>query len=623
MGPAATRQGAASWASGVPRALRRQWRRLHYKLRPPMARFIYDPAYERYIAGVPMDPLRADRILAFLNNEGLIRRDEISLPRPAALKNILLVHAPEYLDALQRPETVGSILGVAVSDDELEQLLDLQRLMVGGTIQATRWALANRCVAVNLGGGFHHAGRHRGTGFCVFNDIAVAIASLRQGEFADAVLVVDLDLHDGNGTREIFAEDATVHTFSIHNEHWGSTEAIASTSIALGAGVGDELYLGTLIKALPPVFESVRPGLVIYLAGCDAAGDDAIGNWGISSDGLLARDRFVVDMVRRHDVPLVVVLGGGYGDGAWRYSARFFSWLLTGSAIEPPSNEELTLLRFRQIKASLDPAHLTSLGTLGGWDLTEEDLVGIFPGMPHHTRFLDYFSKVGVELLLERFGILQQLRARGFKTPSVYLELDHPLGQTVRIFGDDERREPLVELRVRRSTREVPGFEVLQLEWMLLQNPREEFSENRPALPGQSHPGLGMLQEFFGWLVVMAETLSLDGVLFHPNHYHVAALSRRLTRFLDPQAEALFRTLASLLRRMPLEAASRAVDEGRVRDATTGGPVRWQGWPAVLPITERLRERTKGAAYEAAVDAARAQLNLALAPPERAAEPQT
>jgi len=579
-------------------------------------RFVYDPAYERHTAGVPLDPLRADRILAFLNNERLIRRDEISLPRPAALKNILLVHEPGYMDALQRPETVGAILGVEVSDNELEQVLDVQRLMVGGTIQATRWALANRCIAVNLGGGFHHAGPRSGSGFCVFNDIAVAVARLRQREFAEPVLVVDLDLHDGNGTREIFASDPTVHTFSIHNEHWGSAEAVASTSIALGAGVGDELYLGTLVKELPPVFDSLHPGLVIFLAGCDVAGDDAIGNWAITADGVLARDRFVVDMMRRHDVPLVVVLGGGYGDGAWRYSARFFSWLLTGSAIEPPSNEELTLLRFRQIKATLDPARLTSLEGPGGWDLTEDDLVGIFPGMPHHTRFLNYFSKVGVELVLERFGILQQLRARGFKTPSVHLELDHPLGQTVRIFGDDEHRELLVELRVRRSTREVPEFEVLHLEWMLLQNPREQFGEGRPALPGQHHPGLGMLQEFFGWLVVITETLSLDGIVFHPNHYHVAMLSRRLTRFLDPAAEALFRALGDVLRGMPLEAASRAVDDGRVIDSGTGQPVRWQGWPVVLATTARLREHTEGPEYEAAVDAARARLRLTFAPRE-------
>jgi acetoin utilization deacetylase AcuC-like enzyme len=608
--------------------LRRQWRRLRYAVRPPLVRFIYDPAYERHTAGIPTDPLRADRILAFLSNERLVRREEISVPRPAALKNVLLVHSPGYLEALQRPETLTGILGVPVDDDELEQALDLQRLMVGGTIQATRWALTTRCVAVNLGGGFHHAGRAQGAGFCVFNDVAIAIERLRQRGFAEPVLVVDLDLHDGNGTREIFSTDASVHTLSIHNEHWGDTRAVAATSIALGAGANDDLYLRTLHEMLPPVFESVRPGLVIYLAGCDVAGDDAIGNWKISSEGMLARDRLVVGLVRAHSAPLVVVLAGGYGDGSWRHSARFFSWLLTGSAIEPPSNEELTLLRFRQIKASLDPAHLTETKDASGWDLTEDDLVGFLPGVPRHTRFLGFFSRVGVELLLERFGILQQIRARGFKTPLVHLELDHPLGQTVRIFGDADRRELLVELRVHRSSRAVPGQEVLEVEWMLLQNPREQFGGARPALPGQQHPGLGMLPEFFGWLVVLAETLSLDGVLFHPNHYHVAAFSRRHARFLEPRAEALLRALHALFSALPLHEASRAVDEGRVVDAGNGEPVRWEGWSMVLPTTVRLRERTEGTAYEEAVDAAGAQLRLTLgrgpaAPGARGTDPSS
>ncbi|HLE60473.1 MAG TPA: hypothetical protein VI700_02955, partial [Thermoanaerobaculaceae bacterium] len=231
---ATTDRAASRRTSKVHRMLRRQWRRLRYAVRPPKVRFIYVPAYERHTAGVPMDPLRADRILAFLSNERLVRREEISPPQPAALKNVLLVHAPEYLEALQRPETLTDILGVPVSDNELEQVLDLQRLMVGGTIQATRWALTTQSVAVNLGGGFHHAGRARGAGFCVFNDMAIAIARLRQRGFAEPALVVDLDLHDGNGTREIFAADPSVHTFSVHNEHWGDTTAVAATSIALG-----------------------------------------------------------------------------------------------------------------------------------------------------------------------------------------------------------------------------------------------------------------------------------------------------------------------------------------------------------------------------------------------------
>ncbi len=614
MGPAPGDRAAAGRTSEFRRALRRQWRRLRYAVRPPDVRFIYDPAYERNTAGVPVDPVRADRILAFLANERLVRREEISLPRAAALKNILLVHTPEYLDALQDPETLTGILGVPVTDNELEQVLDLQRLMVGGTIQATRWALSSRCVAVNLGGGFHHAGRSSGTGFCVFNDVAVAIARLRQRGFGDPVLVVDLDLHDGNGTREIFADDPTVYTFSVHNEHWGSTEAVASTSIALGAGVGDELYLGTLLKALPPVVETVRPRLVVYLAGCDVAADDAIGNWKISAEGMLARDRFVVELVHRGGRPLVIVLGGGYGDAAWRYSSRLFSWLVTGTAIEPPDNEELTLLRFRQIKASLDPARLTLTKDGGGWELTEEDLVGIFPGVPRHTRFLQYFSKVGVELLLERFGILQQIRARGFKTPLVHLELDHPLGETIKIFGDADRSELLVELRVHRSTRAVPGCEVLEVEWLLLQNPRERFAEERGALPGQQHPGLGMLGEFFGWLVVLSETLALDGILFHPNHYHVAALARRYAHFLEPEAEALMRAIQELLVGVPLNEASRAVEDGRVLDARTRESLHWQGRPMVLLAIGRLRQLTEGEAHERRVLAARAEIQLTLAP---------
>ena len=599
------------------RALRRVWRRVRHALHPPSVRFIYDPAYERNIFGVPLDPLRADRILAFLSNERLIRREEISVPRPAALKNVLLVHTPEYLETLQRPETLTGILGVPVGDDELEQVLDLQRLMVGGTIQATRWALAGRCTAINLGGGFHHAGSGSGAGFCVFNDVAVAIARLRERGFAEPVVVVDLDLHDGNGTREIFAADPTVHTFSVHNENWGDVDAVASTSIALGADVGDELYLGTLLKALPPVVEAVRPGLVVYLAGCDVAAEDAIGNWRITAGGLIARDRFVIEQVRRVDARLVVVLGGGYGDAAWRPSARFFSWLLAGSAIEPPDNEELTLLRFRQIKAALDPAHLTATTAGGGWELTEEDLVGILPGVPRHTRFLQYFSKVGVELMLERLGILQQIRARAFKAPLVELELDHPLGQTLRIFGGADRGELLVELRVHRNARAVSGCEVLEVEWMMLQNPRELFTDDRGALPGQQHPGLGMLREFFGWLVVLAETLSLDGLLFRPNHYHIAGVSRRYGRFLDPSAEALVREIEELFKGKSLGEASRAVDGGRVVNAKTGEPVRWQGWPMVLPVTARLRERTEGEPYEHAVRNARAGVELTVLPEPR------
>ena len=597
------------------RVLARLGRSVRTRLDPPKVRLVYDPAYERAMAGVPLDPLRADRVLAFLANERLVRREEIELPRPAAMKNIVLVHTPEYVGSLQRADTLTAILGTSVDEREAEQVLDLQRLMAGGTIEASRLALANHGVAVNMGGGFHHAEAGRGMGFCVFNDVAIAIARLRGRGFGEKILVVDLDLHDGNGTRAIFAADPTVHTFSIHNDHWGPTEAVAATSIALGADVTDEVYLGTLLKALPPVFETHQPRLVFFVAGSDVAADDRLGNWKISAAGILARDRFVIEQARVRGVPLAMVLAGGYGDGAWRYPARTLAWLLAGSEIEPPNNEELTLLRFRQIKGRLDPLHLTQTGSGGGWELTEEDLVGILPGVPTQTRFLSYFSKVGIELMLERFGILEQLRARGFRQPTLGFDLDHPLGQTLRIWSAPDRRELLVEMRVGRSSRAIPGMEVLAVEWLLLQNPREDFTAERRRLPGQAHPGLGMLREFFGLLVILCEALELDGLIFNPATYHVAALSAPMISFLKPEGEATLRALQDALRGLGLDEASQAVSELRVVDADSGAPVPWQPCPMVLPVSERLRELVSGDDYEAAVRAARASLRYRLAPP--------
>jgi acetoin utilization deacetylase AcuC-like enzyme len=603
-----------SLLTGVRRGVRRQFRRLEHHFRPPRVRFVYEPKYERIVSGVPMDPLRADRILAFLANERLVRRDEISLPRPAAMKNLLLVHSARYLDSLQRPDTITGIMGVPICDADLEQVLDYQRLMCGGTIQATRLVRSTGCVTVHLGGGFHHAGPDRGMGFCVFNDVAVAIARLRKRGFEEPVLVVDLDLHDGNGTRAIFAQDPTVHTYSIHNQSWGEEEAAASTTIALGTGVGDEVYLGTLLKTLPAVAEAHKPGLIVYIAGCDVAADDRIGDWKISADAVFARDRLVVELAQRLHSRLVVVLGGGYGDAAWRYSARFLGWLLSGTDIEPPDNDELTLMRFRQIKRGLNPALLTEAGGGSGWELTEEDLVGILPGIPHQTRYLSYFSKVGVELLLERLGIMQQLRTRGFRNPTVTLELDHPLGQTLRILSDPVERALLVELRVQRSTRVVAGMEVLVVEWLLLQNPREAFSEERKALPGQQHPGLGMLRELFGWLVVLAETLELDGLFFYPSQYHLAALSRRYARFLHPEHEASYRALEAVLAGTRLHDASSALGDGRIVNGRDGAPVRWEPYPLVIPVSPRLREHVSDEAYERRVEEALVALDLRIRP---------
>jgi acetoin utilization deacetylase AcuC-like enzyme len=548
-----------------------------------------------------MDPLRGEKVMGALEEAGLLGPDLVFEPRPASLQNLLRVHTPEYLAAVQEPEALTRILGVEVAAREAESTLDLQRLMAGGTIQATRLALRSGGVAVHLGGGFHHAMPGAGLGFCVFNDVAVAVRRLRSRGFAEPVLVVDLDLHDGNGTRAVFADDPTVHTFSIHNDHWGDTEAVASTSIALGAGVEDGRFLEVLRAELPPVFVSVRPGLVLYLAGTDPAADDPIGNWRLTARGLLERDRLVTSLARGEgrEVPMVVLLAGGYGRHAWRYTARYALWLASGREMEPIDEEELALRRFRRLGRDLRYAESIDDGL--PFTLTADDLAGLGVAPAGPPRFLGYFSHHGVELLLERAGVLPQLRARGFRTLRVELEGREAPGETLRITCEDRGGEVLVEMRAGRSRSAVAGMEVIAVEWLLLQNPREVFSDRRPRLPGQQHPGLGLLRDFMGWLVVVCEAHGLDGIYFVAAHYHIAVQSRRLVRPVRPADEARLRAMGAALSGVPLSEATAAVEQGRLVDARTGQGASWDPVATVLPVSERLRGLVEGPDYEEAV----------------------
>ncbi|MCD4750231.1 MAG: histone deacetylase [Thermoanaerobaculales bacterium] len=608
-------------ACGIGRELKRKWRCLRRRWSSPGVRFIYDSAYRVALAGVPLDPLRADRVLAFLTEEGLVDRDDIVAPRPVSMRNLLRVHTPEYLEAVQDTETVVRIFGVPASDEIARDAVKQQRRIVGGTLQASRLARRTNGVVVNLGGGLHHAYQDSGMGFCIFNDIAVAIARLRARGFRAPILIVDLDMHDGNGTRSVFANDSSVHTYSIHNEHWGETDVTEATSIALGDGVEDEHFLGTLLKTLPPLVETFQPGMVFYLAATDGAGDDALGNWNLTKEGLSSRDRFVFDLFRRRErpVPMVVVLGGGYGERSWRYTARFMAMALSGRVIEPPRTEDLTLARLRRITSHLDPASLTSDPGDYDWNLTAEDLVGIVPGAPRRTRFLNHFSDHGIELALERFGILDRLRLLGFEHPTIDIDLEGSIGDTLRVWSRPDREELLIELRLDRSRRVASGFEVLVVEWLLLQNPRAEFGPYRRPLSGQKFPGLGLLKEVFGFLVMMCEMLELDGIYYVPSSYHVAVQSRALVKVLDPADEARFRAMRSVLKGMPLAQASKLIADGGVLDAQ-GEPVEWRGIAMVLPFSEELSRMVGGAEYETRVEDAAAGVAFSLAPKTKSEE---
>jgi acetoin utilization deacetylase AcuC-like enzyme len=602
------------WHRALARTVRRAWFRFRSRGIP----LVYDPRYEQGVVGVPLDPLRGEKILASLDEAGLLVREALWTPRPASIQNLLRVHTVEYLQTAHEPETLTHIYGVEMTAQEAEAGLDLQRLMTGGTIQATRLALITGTTSVHLGGGFHHAGSDAGMAFCVFNDVAVAIRRLRGRGFEDPILVVDLDVHDGNGTRAIFAEDATVHTYSVHNEDWGPVDAVASTAIALGANVDDATYLGVVRETLPPLVASFRPGLVVYLAGTDGAEDDRLGNWSLTEAGLFERDRFVTDLARGEGQarPLAVLLAGGYGRHAWRYSARYLLWLASGRELDPPAEEALALQRFRRLGDEAREG-----GEAGDdlpFTLTEEDLVGLTPGVAPPPRFLGHFSRHAVELLLERSGILAQLRAKGFRTLRVELDTRNGLGHTVRVVCEDGPEEVLLELRAERNRRAVPGMEVVAVEWLLLQNPRAEFSARRPRLPGQQHPGLGLLRDIMSWLVVVCERHGLDGIFFTTVHYHIAVQSRSIVKLLHAEDEGRLRAFESVLGDMPLAEAAAAVAEGRVVDGQTGEPAEWTPVPAVMPVSERLEALVTGPEYEETAAREAARLDLRVQPPSGA-----
>jgi len=576
-------------------------RRVRYGLGRSAVHFVYRRSYEFPVLGVPLDPLRGQRILAYLYDRGLIGPDGVSEPIPASLDNISRVHTAAYLDVIDKRETMNDVLGFTMQDQKWQEFIDLQRLMAGGTIQATRMALRTGRVAVNLGGGFHHATPDRGMGFCVINDIAVAIKRLRNRGFDDPILVIDLDIHDGNGTRVVFASDKSVYTFSLHNDTWDDRPAVADTCLALGPDVDDNQYLATLEREMPGVVDEHKPGLVIYVAGVDPAGDDELGNWRISKEGMLERDRFVLEQIRKRgrDIPMAIVLGGGYGEHAWCHTARLLVWIMSGKEVDPTEDVDSIARRFRRIEREAHRKEADTRTSGPDWELEADDLQALGVRVGGDMRVLGAYTRHGIELQLERLGILNQIRAKGFSAPVITVDASSSLGDTVRVYGDSDESDLLIELRARRDRVSVPAMEVLYIEWLLLQDPSKEFAGDRRPLPGQEHPGLGLLREIVALLLVVCEQLDLDGIMFVPAHYYMAALGRRHLRFVRAADAAVFESLRDAVAELDLAAATKAIDEGRVVDATTGEPVAWHTPPMILPVSQRLARRFDGTDSEA------------------------
>ncbi|QDL92247.1 histone deacetylase [Paroceanicella profunda] len=233
-------------------------------------------------------------------------------PAPASLSRIARVHEIGYVERVfDGRMTRAELLGIGLGSSE--HIARRSRLACAGTLLAARLALEHG-LACNLAGGSHHAGPLSGAGYCVFNDVAVAARSLLDEGAVSRVTVVDLDVHQGDGTARIFDGDPDVTTFSLHAEaNYPREKARSSLDIGLPDGTGDAAYLDTLSAALDRVLAGPRPGIVFYNAGADPVAEDRLGRLSLTRAGLAARDRMVLSRLRALGLPVVTVLGGGYG----------------------------------------------------------------------------------------------------------------------------------------------------------------------------------------------------------------------------------------------------------------------------------------------------------------------
>ena len=230
---------------------------------------------------------------------------------PASDEQILRVHTPEYLEKVKQgtlSEKEIRRLGFPWSP----QLIERSRRSVGGTISACRAALQDG-IAANLAGGTHHAHPDYGSGYCVFNDAAVAARAMQAEDKARRILIVDCDVHQGDGTAAIFAGDPSVYTFSIHGaKNFPFHKKESDLDLALPDGTGDTAYLEALKAGLDKSLQSPPFDLAIFLAGADAYGDDRLGRLNLSKAGLCQRDRLVFERCRQAGVPVAVAMAGGY-----------------------------------------------------------------------------------------------------------------------------------------------------------------------------------------------------------------------------------------------------------------------------------------------------------------------
>ena len=273
----------------------------------------YHPIYNHPVPDNHRFPMQKYALLPQqLLHEGIAEPTDFHTPSKVSLETLCLAHTPDYVHKFVRLQ-LSHKEALPIGFVQNQQLVDRELTLVQGTIEAALWALHTAEVGFNIAGGTHHAFSDRGEGFCMLNDQAVAAAYLLAHTSVKKVLIIDLDVHQGNGTAEIFRHDPRVFTFSMHAEgNYPFVKEQSDRDIALPTGTTDAVYLSVLTSVLPEIITTNQPDFVFYQSGVDVLSSDKLGKLSLSVQGCADRDRFVFNLCRQYHLPVQCSMGGGY-----------------------------------------------------------------------------------------------------------------------------------------------------------------------------------------------------------------------------------------------------------------------------------------------------------------------
>jgi acetoin utilization deacetylase AcuC-like enzyme len=277
-----------------------------------MLKIAFHPIYQHPLPkGHRFPMLKYELLPQQLIYEGTCNKDNFFEPTTPNDKHILRVHTQEYFQDLKQltlDKKAARKIGFPLS----EVLVEREVIIADGTIKASEYALEHG-IAMNIAGGTHHAYTNRGEAFCLLNDQAIGARYLQHRKLAQKILIVDLDVHQGNGTAEIFRNDDSVFTFSMHGKsNYPFKKEISDLDIALENDCNDETYLNILRDTLPKLIAQQQPDFIYYLCGVDVIATDKLGKLGMTIDGSKRRDQFVLETCKQHKIPVMCSMGGGY-----------------------------------------------------------------------------------------------------------------------------------------------------------------------------------------------------------------------------------------------------------------------------------------------------------------------